>query len=140
MQMGLSKDHSIANKLALVSLFNYNIEDDLKKIHVPTLLIGGEFDCYIDPDKIGTNRQPKFRGRIVTEKKGIEKGTFPTTFGLIASSAKEIYIIPGATHTLSFTHPYNVCWLSAYFLHRFCRGRVDYGTLKNIMRLARKKS
>jgi len=137
MSGGISKSHKISNGISSSMLYEFSIEADLPHIDIPVLLIGGEFDIYIDSVKIGVGRQSRFNGRIITMDGETKNGSYPTTFGLIGNSRKDIYIIPSATHILSFSHPYHCCWYSAYFLHKYCKGRIDYQVLKKVMRMSR---
>lgn len=84
MRFGLSKEQLWAQCAASSMLLKYNVQEQLKKIKIPVFFIAGEMDIYIDHKKL-----PKLKELV--------------------SGPSELHIVKGATHTLSFTHPYH-CW------------------------------
>lgn len=138
MKLGLSKDTKTAHLISKSMLVEYNIEKELKRITVPTLLIVGDYDLYLDPDKLGRSGS-SFKGSIISMNGQVRKGIFPTTLGLIKTSKKELAIVHDATHTLSFSHPYDCCWRTAYFIYKHCKGLIDPLLLREIMHFARNK-
>lgn len=133
-----AKQFKFVNCLSGGSLFKYDITKDLEQLRVPTLIIGGEYDFLIDEKKIGKGRSPTFEGTVLNDNNEFVKGKFRTTFSYIGSENKDIFIIPGATHTLSFTHPYDCAWRAAKFIFDNLRDAIPYNKLITVMNNSKK--
>jgi len=85
MRYGSSWSELTARFASGYPIYVSNVEEQLRRITVPTLFIAGEADIYVDYRKL------------------------PRLTELVAGP-NELFVIPGATHTLSFTHPEH-CWI-----------------------------